>query len=282
MHVAERGDGPLVVLLHGWPESWYSWRHQIAALADAGFRVVAPDQRGYGRTDRPEEIERYTQLDLVGDVVGLIGALGDEPRDRHRPRLGRAGRVAHRAAAARPRRGSRRPERPVHPARRDLADGRVAGRVRRPLLPGLLPGAGRRRAPSSRPTSRRRCAGSSSARRATGRPAATTRASRAGVLPEGGGFLDVLRAGDELPAWLTAEDLAFYVGRVRADRLHRRAELVPQPGPQPHAARPVARRGGHDAGALPRGHARSGRRRSRGWTACSRTSPCSSRGCATP
>jgi pimeloyl-ACP methyl ester carboxylesterase len=77
MHVAERGEGPLVVLLHGWPESWYSWRHQIVALADAGFRVVAPDQRGYGRTERPEEVERYTQLDLVGDVVGVIGALGE-------------------------------------------------------------------------------------------------------------------------------------------------------------------------------------------------------------
>src|SRR4249919_1402742 len=76
MHVAERGAGPLVVLLHGFPESWYSWRHQIEALAGAGFRVVAPDQRGYGATDAPEEVERYTLLDLVGDVIGLIDALG--------------------------------------------------------------------------------------------------------------------------------------------------------------------------------------------------------------
>ena len=76
MHVAERGEGPLVVLLHGFPESWYSWRHQLAALADAGFRAVAPDQRGYGGTTRPDEIDRYTLLDLVGDVVGLIDALG--------------------------------------------------------------------------------------------------------------------------------------------------------------------------------------------------------------
>ena len=76
MHVAESGEGPLVVLLHGFPESWYSWRHQIEALSGAGFRVVAPDQRGYGATDAPEEIERYTLLDLVGDVIGLIDAVG--------------------------------------------------------------------------------------------------------------------------------------------------------------------------------------------------------------
>src|SRR5919107_5008791 len=76
MHVAVQGDGPLVVLLHGFPESWYSWRHQLGALADAGFHVVAPDQRGYGGTTRPEAIEKYTLLDLVGDVVGLIDALG--------------------------------------------------------------------------------------------------------------------------------------------------------------------------------------------------------------
>src|ERR1700726_2315167 len=56
MHYVEAGQGPLVVLCHGFPESWYSWRHQIAALAEAGFRVVAPDQRGYGQTDRPAAI----------------------------------------------------------------------------------------------------------------------------------------------------------------------------------------------------------------------------------
>src|ERR1700750_2709466 len=80
MHVAEQGSGPLVVLLHGFPESWYSWRHQLGALADAGFRAVAPDQRGYGRTGGPDDPERYTLLDLVGDVVGLIDALGGAPR----------------------------------------------------------------------------------------------------------------------------------------------------------------------------------------------------------
>jgi pimeloyl-ACP methyl ester carboxylesterase len=78
MHVAEQGEGPLVVLCHGFPESWYSWRHQLAALAAAGFHAVAPDMRGYGRTDRPEAIDQYTLLHLVGDMVGLLDALGAE------------------------------------------------------------------------------------------------------------------------------------------------------------------------------------------------------------
>ncbi|HSE91972.1 MAG TPA: alpha/beta hydrolase [Methylomirabilota bacterium] len=76
MHVAEAGQGPLVVLCHGFPESWYSWRHQLVALARAGFHAVAPDQRGYGQTDQPEAIDQYTLFHLVGDVVGLLDALG--------------------------------------------------------------------------------------------------------------------------------------------------------------------------------------------------------------
>jgi len=76
MHVAEAGTGPLVVLLHGFPEGWYSWRHQLLALAAAGFHAVAPDQRGYGRTDRPEPIEEYDILTLTADVVGLVHTLG--------------------------------------------------------------------------------------------------------------------------------------------------------------------------------------------------------------
>jgi pimeloyl-ACP methyl ester carboxylesterase len=78
MHLAEAGAGPLAVLCHGFPEAWYSWRHQLAALAGAGFRAVAPDMRGYGRTGRPEEIDQYTLLHLVGDMVGLLDALGAE------------------------------------------------------------------------------------------------------------------------------------------------------------------------------------------------------------
>jgi pimeloyl-ACP methyl ester carboxylesterase len=76
MRVAEQGEGPLVVLCHGFPESWYSWRHQMRALAAAGFHAVAPDMRGYGGTDRPDAIEQYTLFHLVGDMVGLLDAFG--------------------------------------------------------------------------------------------------------------------------------------------------------------------------------------------------------------
>ncbi|MGX1369309.1 pimeloyl-ACP methyl ester carboxylesterase [Streptomyces canus] len=78
LHIAEEGEGPLVVLLHGFPESWHSWRHQFGPLAAAGFRVVAPDQRGYGDSDHPEDVSAYSILHLVGDVVGLVHALGEE------------------------------------------------------------------------------------------------------------------------------------------------------------------------------------------------------------
>ena len=78
MHIAECGTGPLVVLCHGFPESWYSWRYQLQALAEAGFHVVAPDMRGYGQTDRPDAIDQYTLLHLTGDMVGLLDALNAE------------------------------------------------------------------------------------------------------------------------------------------------------------------------------------------------------------
>jgi pimeloyl-ACP methyl ester carboxylesterase len=78
MHLAEAGHGPLVILCHGFPESWYSWRRQITALAEAGYHVVAPDQRGYGQTTAPERIDEYTLLHLVGDMVGLVGAVSDK------------------------------------------------------------------------------------------------------------------------------------------------------------------------------------------------------------
>lgn len=75
--VLEAGEGQLVLLCHGFPELAYSWRHQIPALAGAGFRVVAPDMRGYGGTDKPERDDAYTILDLVGDMVALVEALGE-------------------------------------------------------------------------------------------------------------------------------------------------------------------------------------------------------------
>ena len=78
LRVALAGHGPLVILLHGFPESWYSWRHQIPALADAGYRVAAPDMRGYGGSDKPHAIEAYSIKTMCADIGGLIAALGAE------------------------------------------------------------------------------------------------------------------------------------------------------------------------------------------------------------
>ncbi len=82
LEVAEQGQGPLVVLVHGFPESWYSWRHQLDALARAGYRAVAPDMRGYGRSSAPPEVEAYDQVELAGDVARLIDALAPESGGR--------------------------------------------------------------------------------------------------------------------------------------------------------------------------------------------------------
>ncbi|HZM37642.1 MAG TPA: alpha/beta hydrolase [Acidimicrobiales bacterium] len=75
LHLVEAGEGPVVLLAHGFPELAYSWRHQLPALAEAGYRVVAPDQRGYGRSSRPEAIEDYDIHHLVGDLIGVLDDL---------------------------------------------------------------------------------------------------------------------------------------------------------------------------------------------------------------
>jgi pimeloyl-ACP methyl ester carboxylesterase len=77
LRVAQAGNGPLIVLVHGWPESWYSWRHQITALAAAGYRVAAVDVRGYGGSDQPEPIESYSIKEICTDIAGLIDVLGE-------------------------------------------------------------------------------------------------------------------------------------------------------------------------------------------------------------
>ncbi|HEY5646894.1 MAG TPA: alpha/beta hydrolase [Pseudomonadales bacterium] len=76
MRVAEMGEGPVVLLAHGWPESWYSWRHQLQALAAAGYRAVAPDMRGYGDSDAPMDVNAYDVITLAADMVGVLDALG--------------------------------------------------------------------------------------------------------------------------------------------------------------------------------------------------------------
>ncbi|XVQ10340.1 alpha/beta fold hydrolase [Spirillospora sp. CA-255316] len=78
VHLVEQGTGPLVLLVHGFPETWYSWRHQLPALAEAGFRAVAMDLRGYGRSSKPGDVQEYRMLAHVSDNVAVVRALGEE------------------------------------------------------------------------------------------------------------------------------------------------------------------------------------------------------------
>src|SRR3954469_23926356 len=77
IHLVEQGTGPLVLLLHGFPESWYSWRHQLPVLAAAGYRAVAIDVRGYGRSSKPEDTAAYRMPDLIEDNTAVVHALGE-------------------------------------------------------------------------------------------------------------------------------------------------------------------------------------------------------------
>ncbi|KAJ7980295.1 bifunctional epoxide hydrolase 2-like [Quillaja saponaria] len=76
IHIAEKGEGPLILFIHGFPELWYTWQHQILALSSLGYRCVAPDLRGFGDSDVPESPTVYTSLHVVGDLIGLLDAIG--------------------------------------------------------------------------------------------------------------------------------------------------------------------------------------------------------------
>jgi len=142
LNVVEQGQGPLVLLCHGFPESSYSWRHQINALAAAGFHAVAPDMRGYGKSDLPEAIDQYTILHLVADLVGLLDAF-ETPRAVVVGHDWGAG-IAWQAARLRPDRfravvSLSVPYRPRSPANPTSLMPQTADAV----LPTVLPGAGR-------------------------------------------------------------------------------------------------------------------------------------------
>jgi pimeloyl-ACP methyl ester carboxylesterase len=210
MHIAEQGEGPLVLLCHGFPESWYSWRHQLRALAEAGFHAVAPDMRGYGQTDCPAEVNQYSMLHLVGDMVGVLDALKEEVaviagHDWGAP-------VAWHSALLRPDRfraviGLSVPYRPrgsglptsLMPRRDDAifyqlyfqeegvaeaemaAEGELGLRKVLYSASGDIPRANAGDAPVS-----------------------------GGMVPRGGGFLTRMQAPEKLPGWLTEADLHFY------------------------------------------------------------------------
>ena len=111
LHYVEAGDGPLIVLLHGFPEFWYGWRLQIAPLAAAGFRVVAPDLRGYNLSSKPDGVAAYGADELAADVRGLIQERGAESAHRGRPRLGWDRRLDARDEPPRGRRPAGHPQR---------------------------------------------------------------------------------------------------------------------------------------------------------------------------
>ena len=206
MHVAEQGTGPLVILCHGFPESWYSWRHQLGALAAAGFHAVAPDMRGYGRTDAPAEIEAYTLLHLVGDMVGLVSALGETSaviagHDWGAP-------VAWHAALLRPDRfraviGLSVPFRPRGTVRPTAAMPRTDEAIFYQLY-FQTPGVAEAELERDVRATMRRLAFSGSGN-APGR-------DNVAMVPRAGGFLDQTTDPHTLPPWLTAADIEFYAG----------------------------------------------------------------------
>jgi pimeloyl-ACP methyl ester carboxylesterase len=214
MHIAEAGDGPLVVLCHGFPESWYSWRHQLTALAKAGFHAVAPDQRGYGQTDRPEAIDQYTLFHLVGDIIGLVDALGAPTavvvgHDWGAP-------VAWHAALFRPDRfrgvvGLSVPFLPRRPTRPTTGMPRTDDAIFYQLYfqdPGVAEAEFER---DPRATIRRLVFnGSGEAAGASGNPGGAV-----GMVPLRGGMLSRGSEPAALPAWLTEADVDFFAGEFR-------------------------------------------------------------------
>lgn len=210
IHLVEQGEGPLILLVHGFPESWYSWRHQLPVLAEAGFRAVAIDVRGYGRSSRPERIEDYRILKHVADNLGVVEALGEQGATIVGHDWGAP--IASVSSLLRPDvfhalvllsvpyspRGSTRPleaframageeefyiEYFQEPGR---AETEIEADVRSWLL-GFYHSA------------------SGEARRLTGGGTMAT-------IPRGARMRDRFTVPDTLPAWLTEEDLDFYVG----------------------------------------------------------------------
>jgi pimeloyl-ACP methyl ester carboxylesterase len=204
MHIAEAGSGPLVLLLHGFPECWYSWRHQLTALAAAGFHAVAPDQRGYGRTGGPAGAADYTILHLTGDVVTLLDALGEGPAvvaghdwgapvawhtALMRPDLLRG--VAALSVPYRPRGRSR----PLEVLRHWLGDSFY-------MLYFQRPGAAEAELARDLPDTFRRLLYAASGDAPPFVP----------FVPPGGGFLAACPAPGTLPGWLAGEDIAVFAG----------------------------------------------------------------------
>lgn len=210
IHVAEEGEGPLVLLVHGFPESWYSWRHQLPALAAAGYRAAAIDVRGYGRSSAPIEVEAYGMLDHVADNVDVVQALGEDRaiivgHDWGSP-------IAANSALLRPEvfsavallsvpyspRGKRRPT---------DAFGAMGGDEEFYISYFQEPGRAER---ETEPDVRGWLAGFYVA--ASGDRVAPPDGGSIATVRPGGRLSDRFVVGDHLPAWLTEQDLDVYAG----------------------------------------------------------------------
>ena len=208
MHLAEAGEGPPVLLCHGFPECWYSWRHQLGALADAGYHAIAPDMRGYGRTDAPQPVEAYTLLHLIGDMTGLLDALGE-------PRAVIVGHdwgalVAWHAAQLRPDRfravvGMSVPFLPRTPVRPTTLMKAMAGDRFFYVLYFQEPGKAEAELdPRARDMLRGMLF--------TGSASIDPEHLRSLQLPRSAKFMDGMQIPETLPEWLGEDDLAVYVG----------------------------------------------------------------------
>ncbi|NUU03523.1 alpha/beta fold hydrolase [Herbaspirillum robiniae] len=209
-HITQQGEGPLVLLCHGFPETAHAWRHQLAGLARAGYRAVAPDMRGFGLSDSPDEVERYSSFELVGDLVALVDALGA----RNAVIVGNdwGATIAWQAAQLRP----------------DRFRGVVALGVpmmgRAPMAPSrLFPrddstwfythyfsegGTAEREFERDIRTTLLKIYSAASGDIG---PRTATTPNPFGLLPRGKGLLDILPLPEKLPDWLSEKDLDLYV-----------------------------------------------------------------------
>ena len=215
LRYAEAGQGPLVLLCHGFPESWHSWRHQLRALAEAGYHAVAPHMRGYGETDKPEAIDQYTIFHLTGDMVALAAALSQEKavivgHDWGAP-------VAWHAALFRPDRfrgvvGLSVPFRPRGSTRPTTVMPRTETSLFYHLYfqkPGVAEAELER---DPRATVRQSLySGSGDAPRLDG---SVMDEGSPGMVPRSGGFLTGLIDPEQLPPWLTEADIDIYADEL--------------------------------------------------------------------
>jgi pimeloyl-ACP methyl ester carboxylesterase len=223
LNIAEQGKGPLVLMCHGFPESWYSWRHQIDALAAAGFHAVAPDMRGYGKSDAPEAIDQYTMLHLVGDMVGLLDALEAPTAVIVGHDWGAT--VAWQAARLRPDRfravaGLSVPFRPRGPVPPTSIMPQTADAQFYMLYfqqPGLAEAEFERDPRVTVSNMLYGASGDGVAAIAAAAPSSGAAAS-IGMVPRGGGMLRGAGAPATLPAWLSEADLDFYASEFKRSR----------------------------------------------------------------